>query len=137
MEVPSVKILIETSGGGGVVLLVVLALLAAGHGGGIGTAAAVALITAVITVVLAVAAIAVYLVRRGEPESHPTPIRHVTAERVTEADPAPIGQLTASTRRALEPGGPREVRLPPEQLAELAELLRRQHPVRDAITEED
>ena len=107
------RILIETSGGGGVVLLIALALLA-GHGGGVSAALAAVVIALVVAVVLAVAGFAAYLVYRLR---NPSPGGFV---RTPVVRMPVLHELPGPERPALEP-----VRLHPEQLAELAEILRR------------
>jgi hypothetical protein len=109
-----VKILIETSGGGGVVLLIALALLM-GHGGGIGAAVAVVVIALAVIVALAAAVLVTVLVRRALPERTAAKIPAVV--RIS-AEP---GELP-STPRALDA----QVRLPQDQLEQLAEIIRRQ-----------
>ena len=108
------RILIETSGGGGVVLLIALALLAS-HGGGVSAALAAVVIALVVAVVLAVAGLGGYLVYRarrpGAQGYAPAPRAALRAE-VLQPEP----------RTALAPP---QVRLHPDQLAELAEILRR------------
>jgi hypothetical protein len=110
-----VRILIETSGGGGIVLLIALALLAS-HGGGISAALVAVVIALVVAVVLAVAGLAGYLVYRARREARAPQIRQMLA------DFTPVRQVPATTQRALEQPA---VRLNPDQLAELAEILRR------------
>jgi hypothetical protein len=109
------RILIETSGGGGVVLLIALALLA-GHGGGISAALAAVVIALVVAVILALAALGWYLVYRARREVRPPQIRTV------RADFTPVRQVPANAAPALEQPA---VRLHADQLAELAEIIRR------------
>jgi hypothetical protein len=111
-------IFIRTSGGGGVVLLIGLALLAS-HGGGISAALAAVVIALVVAVVLAVLGLGGYLVYRARREVRPH-FRQVVhqAPLVHEQSSA----LPATSLAALEPPA---VRLHPDQLAELAEILRR------------
>lgn len=110
-------IFIRTSGGGGIVLLIALALIA-GHGSGIGAALAAALIALVVLVVAALVVLAAVLVHR---------IRRPVVQDVVQI-PGPSRPLWGSLDH---PGGPRAlapsltVHLEPEQLAELAELIRR------------
>ena len=114
------RILIETSGGGGVVLLIALALLA-GHGGGISAALAAVVIALVVAVVLALAGLGGYLVYRARREAAPRVTKTIS---VTSA-PVTNGLLVTgapAAPRALESPA---VRLHPDQLAELAEILRR------------
>ena len=113
------RILVETSGGGGVVLLIALALLA-GHGGGISAALAAVVIALVVAVVLALAGLGGYLVYRARREAAPRVTKTVS---VTSAPVANGLLVTApAAPRALESPA---VRLHPDQLAELAEILRR------------
>jgi hypothetical protein len=123
-----VRILIETSGGGGIVLVVVVALLAGGHGGGLDAALAATLIALAVVVALALGGLVAFLLYRARQDKRlqgetATPLS-VSAVRT----PPRGGQFLtagADTRPALELAAPREVRLHPEQLAELAEILRR------------
>ena len=112
------RILVETSGGGGVVLLIALALLAS-HGGGISAALAAVVIALVVAVVLALAGLGAYLVYRARREVRPH-FRQVVhqAPVVHEQSSA----LPAAAAPALEQPA---VRLHADQLAELAEILRR------------
>lgn len=105
------RILVETSGGGGIVLLVVLALIA-GHGGGISAALVIVVIVLAVVVALAIAGTAAVLVHRARQEARPAP----------SLAPRPVlrAEVTGRPHPAIEP-----VRLHPEQLAELAEILRR------------
>ena len=112
------RILIETSGGGGVVLLIALALLA-GHGGGISAALAAVVIALVVAVVLALAGLGAYLVYRARREVRPH-FRQVVHQAPLVRDQS--SALAAAAPRALESPA---VRLHPDQLAELAEILRR------------
>jgi hypothetical protein len=110
------RILIETSGGGGVVLLIALALLA-GHGGGISAAVAAVVIALVVAVVLALAGLGAYLVYR---------LRRPVVQNVVHL-PGPSRPQWGTLDH---PDGPRAleqpaVRLHADQLAELAEILRR------------
>ena len=109
------RILIETSGGGGVVLLIGLALLAS-HGGGISAALAVVVIALVVAVGLVLAGLGGYLVYRARREARAPQIRAV------RADFTPVRQVPAAAAPALEQPA---VRLHADQLAELAEILRR------------
>jgi hypothetical protein len=109
------RILIETSGGGGVVLLIGLALLAS-HGGGISAALAAVIIALVVAVALAVAGLGAYLVYRLR---NPSPEGFVRTPAVRMPV---VRDLPAAAPRILEPPA---VRLHPDQLAELAEILRR------------
>jgi hypothetical protein len=118
-----VRILVETSGGG-VVLVVVAALLAGGHGGGLDAALTAVVITLAIVIALALGglvALVLYRVRREKRQSETITPLSVSSVRTSPRE----GQFLtvgADTRLALEP--PREVRLTPGQLAELAEILR-------------
>ena len=115
------RILIETSGGGGVVLLIALALLA-GHGGGISAALAAVVIALVVAVILALAALGWYLVYRARRE-RPTVTWRADVLRTPVASRPQRGDLQQSgATAALEQPA---VRLQPDQLAELAEMLRR------------
>ena len=105
-------IFIRTSGGGGIVLIVALALIF-GHGSGISGVLDAVLIGLVVLVVLAVAA--AVIVRRVLPARTPDGPR-----TVIRAVPEP-GELPGQPP-ALEPPA---VRLHADQLAELAEILRR------------
>ena len=111
------RILVETSGGGGVVLLIALALLAA-HGGGISAALAAVVIALVVAVVLALAGLGGYLVYRARREVRPHFRQVVQAPLVRDQSSA----LAAAAPPALEQPA---VRLHADQLAELAEILRR------------
>ena len=99
------------------VLLIALALLA-GHGGGISAALAAVVIALVVAVVLAVAGLGAYLVYRARREVRPHFRQVVQAPLVRDQTSA----LPATSLPALEPPA---VRLHPDQLAELAEILRR------------
>lgn len=96
------------------VLLIALALLAS-HGGGVSamvTAVLVAVLVAVVAAVLSVAGYLLYRARRQSARGYaPAPPAAVRAEVV---QPAPRAALA-----------PPQVRLDPDQLAELAEILRR------------
>jgi uncharacterized SAM-binding protein YcdF (DUF218 family) len=108
------RILIETSGGGGLVLLIVVAL-AMSHSGGIGAMVAavlVAILIAIVATVLSVGGYLMYRVRQRAPASLSAPPVTLHAE-----------VLPAGPRQALAPP---QVRLDPDQLAELAEILRRE-----------
>lgn len=107
-------ILIKTSGGGGVVLLVGLALLMS-HGGGVDATVTAVLVAVLVAVVATVLAAAGYLLYRA---------RRPGAQNRTSAPPATLRAevLSVEPRPAIAP----LVRLPADQLAELAELLRRQ-----------
>ena len=114
------RILVETSGGGGIVLVVVAALLA-GHGGGLDAAAVAVLIALAVVVALAIGGLVAFLVyraRRQDAEGRgyaPYAVRQVRAEPVPPAVQTP-------ERAALEAPA---VRLHPEQLEQLAEIIRR------------
>ena len=112
------RILIETSGGGGVVLLIALALLA-GHGGGISAALAAVVIALVVAVVLAVAGLGGYLVYRARREAVGRQFSN-TVGSINNVTPVRINNVTPL--HALEQPA---VRLHADQLAELAEILRR------------
>jgi hypothetical protein len=109
------RILIQTSGGGGIVLLIALALLAS-HGGGVSAALAAVVIALAAAVVLAVAGLGGYLVYRGRRGTKT--IFMPSAPRVTNS----LFVTPDLTPPALEQPA---VRLHPDQLAELAEILRR------------
>ena len=106
------RILVETSGGGGVVLLI-LGALALSHGDGLSAAATAVLIALIVAAVAAVVVVAVLLLRRARPPQAPAAL----APRVLRAEVMPD-----AVRPALAPP---QVRLDPDQLAELAEILRR------------
>jgi hypothetical protein len=107
-----VTIFIRTSGGGGIVLLVALALIF-GHGGGLSGTVAVVLVALVVLVVLAVLGVLGAL-----------------AYRATRPPQAGSSMPPATLRAEVLPNTPRpaiapEVRLSADQLAELAETIRR------------
>jgi hypothetical protein len=107
------RILIETSGGGGVVLLIGLALLMS-HGGGVDamvTAVLAAVLVAVVAAVLSVAGYLLYRARRQVGQTAPPASRATLRAEVLQPEP----------RTALAPP---QVRLDPDQLAELAALIR-------------
>lgn len=106
-------IFIRTSGGGGIVLLVALALIF-GHGSGISGVVTAVLLGLVVAVVLAVAVTAAVILRRVLPARTPDGPR-----TVIRVSPEP-GELAAPPR-ALDAA----VRLPQDQLEQLAELIRR------------
>jgi hypothetical protein len=126
-EAAGVRILIETSGGGGIVLVVVAALLA-GHSGPVSAALAAVLIALAVVVALAVGGLVALLVYRA---------RQVRPHFTYRAEVAPasklatrVANLPAQTTRAagdFEPPALEApaVRLHPEQLEQLAEILRR------------
>lgn len=107
-------IFIRTSGGGGIVLLAALALIFGHAGNGISGTLAVALAALAALTVLAVIVTLAVLVRRLLPER-------------AAAAPRTVVQVVPEPREL--PGQPpalaAAVRLHPEQLAELAEILRR------------
>jgi hypothetical protein len=105
------KILVETSGGGGIVLVVVLALVAS-HGGGISAALLIVVIVLAVVAAAAAAGTVAVVVHRGRQEVRPAP----------SLAPRPVlrAEVLGDPHPAIEP-----VRLHPEQLAELAEILRR------------
>lgn len=108
------RILVETSGGGGVVLLVAVALLAS-HGGGISVALAAVVIALMVAVVLAVAGLGAYLVYRARrPGAQGYAPAHRATLRAEVVQPEPHAALA-----------PPQVRLDADQLAELAEIIRR------------
>ena len=108
-------IFIRTSGGGGIVLLVVLALLY-GHDSGLNGTVAIILVVLVVLVVLAILGVLGMLAHR------------MTRPGGANVPPVP----PATVRGEVLPGQPRqmlagpEVRLPADQLEQLAELIRRQ-----------
>jgi len=116
-----VRILVETSGGGGVVLVVAAALLT-GHGSGISAALAAAVIALAVVVALALGGLVAFLVYRARRQSiegqgyPPYAVRQLRADVVSPA-------VQTQERPAIEAPA---VRLHPEQLAELAELIRRE-----------
>jgi hypothetical protein len=115
-------ILIRWSGGGGVVLLVVLALVAS-RGGGISAGLLIVVIVLAVVVALAIAGTAAVLVHRARQEAARPNVIRLSQTPVTKMPPR--GEfLTAGfdTPPVLEQPA---VRLHPEQLAELAEILRR------------
>ena len=109
-------IFIRTSGGGGIVLIVALALIF-GHGSGISGAAAAVLLGLVALTVLAIVVTLAVVVRRVLPERAGDGPR--TVIRVT---PEP-GELAAPPRALDAP-----VRLPQDQLEQLAEMIRHHQP---------
>jgi hypothetical protein len=114
-----VRILVETSGGGGIVLVAAVALLAGGHGGGLDAALAAAVIALAVVVALALGGLVALVLyrarRRGQDASRPPyAVRQLRADLVPPAVQTP-------DRPALEAPA---VRLHPDQLAELAEILR-------------
>jgi hypothetical protein len=109
-----VTIFIRTSGGGGIVLLVVLALVFGRGGNGISGALAVVLAVLVALTVLAVIVTLAVIVRRVLPARTPDGPRSVI-----RVSPEP-GELAAPPRALSAP-----VRLPQDQLEQLAELIRR------------
>ena len=112
------RILIETSGGGGGILLIALALIA-GHGSGISAALVAVVIALVVAVALVVAGLGGYLVYRARREVRPRFRQVVQAPLVRDQSSV----LPAAAAPALEQPA---VRLHPDQLAELAEIIRRQ-----------
>jgi uncharacterized membrane protein len=107
-----VTIFIRTSGGGGIVLLVALALLY-GHGSGLSGTATVVLVALVVLVVLAILGVLGCLVYRA---TRP-PQAGISMPRATlraEVLPPDRQMLAAPV-----------VRLPDDQLEQLAEILRR------------
>lgn len=112
------RILVETSGGGGIVLVVVAALLA-GHGGGLDAAAAAVVIALAVVVALAIGGLVAFLVYRARQNR---PGRPISGPAVYRIPPETRPHLEGSHKPALEAPA---VRLHPEQLAELAEMLRR------------
>jgi hypothetical protein len=117
----TVTIFIKTSGGGGIVLLVACILIF-GRGGGISGTLAAVLIGLVALVVLAIIVSLVILVRRF------LPARTADSQRtIIRLSPGPGQQGAAEIPHYSAPpvlGAP--VRLPQDQLEQLAELIRRQ-----------
>lgn len=112
-------IFIRTSGGGGIVLIVALALVF-GRGGGISGVVVAVLLGLVVAVVLAVAVTATVVVRRVMPPR--TPDEPLTLIQVA---PEPgNGQIGHHATPAISA----PVRLPQDQLEQLAELIRRTEP---------
>jgi hypothetical protein len=115
-------IFIRTSGGGGVVLVVALALLAS-HGGGISAALAAVVIALAVAVALAVAGLGAYLVYRARREAPRPNVIRLSNSGVKFSPPGGVFLTPGfDTPPALEQPA---VRLHPDQLAELAEILRR------------
>ena len=106
---------------GGVVVLVVIGVLLSGHGSDVSSALTAAIIFLIVFGILAVAVVAglvVYRSRhRDDRQWYPPPY----AVREIRADVVPPS-VQAAERPALEPPA---MRLHPDQLAELAEILRR------------
>jgi hypothetical protein len=108
-------IFIRTSGGGGIALLVVLALLY-GHGSGLNGTVAIILVVLVVLVVLAILGVLGMLARR---------MRRPGGANVPSVPPATVrGEVLPGQPRQMLAGP--EVRLPADQLEQLAELIRRQ-----------
>ena len=109
-------IFIKTSGGGGIVLIVALALIF-GHSGGVGGVLAAVLLGLFVAAMLAVAVTAAVVIRRVLPPR--TPDEPLTVIQVApEAAHTRIGHHAAPAISA-------PVRLPQDQLEQLAELIRR------------
>jgi hypothetical protein len=121
-----VRILVETSGGGGIVLVGAIALIAGGNGT-ISAAAVAVIVTLAVVIALAIGGLVALLVYRAR-QVRP----HFTyrAEPVTEIR-ASRADLPAQTLQDLGEFAPPAieapaVRLHPDQLAELAAILRHQ-----------
>jgi hypothetical protein len=123
-----VRLLIEASPGGVVVLVVAIALISGG-GGAISAVAVAVIITIAIAIALALGglvALVVYRLRRAsQGASHPLIYRAQLAPNPVERSTG----LPAQTRQSLPDSAPAleapAVRLDPGQLAELANLIRR------------
>ena len=116
------RILVETSGGGGIVLVIALALLA-GHGSGAGAALLTIVIVLAVIIALAIAGGVTVLILRARRESRGASYRaEVVPGGSSMQPPGARASLADRSPAALEP--PREVCLPADQLAELAEILR-------------
>lgn len=119
------EIHVRTAGGGGVVLLVIIALAAGGGGAGMGTALAAVLIALAVVVALALGGLVAFLVYRARREHRAAAYRAQAELSTARGQFTAPRQLSAAAPRAIE--APPVVRLHPEQLAELAEILRQQH----------
>lgn len=111
-------ILIRTGGGGGIVLLIVLALLY-DHGGGVSGTVGAVLLGLVVLVVLAIMVTLAVLVRRLLP-----PRESASPRTVVQVVPE-HGQQAAEIPQFSAPAIGAPVRLPEDQLEQLAELIRR------------
>lgn len=112
------RLLIETSGGGGVVLVVAMALIAGGNGA-ISAAAVAILITIAVLIAVSIAAVVGLVVYRARREWQPVQ----TSRRAAGGFTAPV---VHEVRPHLAPPALEApaVRLHPDQLAELARILR-------------
>jgi hypothetical protein len=119
----TVTIFIKTSGGGGIVLLVACILIF-GRGGGISGTLAAVLAGLVALVVLAIIVSLVILVRRLLPGRQPEVSKLETS--VVRVVPEPGRPSTGQIGQYPAPALDAPVRLPQDQLEQLAELIRRQ-----------